>query len=123
MRNTTQQLISFTFSSHIDGSFLVRHSPVVSLLLTSNTGIESSFDSTLDLDVGVPQPISTHSGLDATADSNSWDATTVRAYVVLDLTSVVLYQDYTISLVLQNYTGEVAIHTSRHVHHTNRGYV
>ena len=51
---------------------------------------------------------------DAT-DSKLWDAPTLRAYVMLDLTSVVLYEDYTLSLLLQNYTGDVTIRTSRHV--------
>lgn len=49
-----------------------------------------------------------------TTDSKLWDAPTLRAYVMLDLTSVVLYEDYTLSLLLQNYTGEVTIRTSRH---------
>ena len=51
---------------------------------------------------------------DAT-DSKLWDAPTLRAYVMLDLTSVVLYEDYTLSLLLQNYTGDVTVRTSRHV--------
>ena len=51
---------------------------------------------------------------DAT-DSKGWDAPTLRAYVMLDLTSVVLYEDYTLSLLLQNYTGDVTVRTSRHV--------
>ena len=50
-----------------------------------------------------------------TTDSKLWDAPTLRAYVMLDLTSVVLYEDYTLSLLLQNYTGDVTIRTSRHV--------
>lgn len=49
-----------------------------------------------------------------TTDSKLWDAPTLRAYVMLDLTSVVLYEDYTLSLLLQNYTGEVTVRTSRH---------
>ena len=51
---------------------------------------------------------------DAT-DSKEWSDATLRAYVMLDLTSVVLYEDYTLSLLLQNYTGDVTIRTSRHV--------
>ena len=51
---------------------------------------------------------------DAT-DSKEWSDATLRAYVMLDLTSVVLYEDYTLSLLLQNYTGDVTVRTSRHV--------
>ena len=57
----------------------------------------------------------THSDvLDGNTHSKEWDAPTLRAYVMLDLTSVVLYEDYTLSLLLQNYTGEVTVRTSRH---------
>lgn len=134
----------------------------MSLLLTPNTAIESSFESSaVDLSFGDPPLLfsaemnlgvfadsgvlngntesdvlegSTHSGVlngnthskewsDATdskewsdaTDSKLWDAPTLRAYVMLDLTSVVLYEDYTLSLLLQNYTGDVTIRTSRHV--------
>ena len=143
----------------------------MSLLLTPNTAIESSFESSaVDLSFGDPPPLfsaemnpgifadsnvlngntesdvlegntesdvlngNTHSGVlegnthskewsDATdskewsdaTDSKLWDAPTLRAYVMLDLTSVVLYEDYTLSLLLQNYTGDVTIRTSRHV--------
>lgn len=124
----------------------------MSLLLTPNTAIESSFDSsTVDLSVGDPQSLfsselnpgvfadsdvwgdASHSDvLDGntdskewsdntnaklwsdTTDSKLWDTPTLRAYVMLDLTSVVLYEDYTLSLLLQNYTGEVTVRTSRH---------
>ena len=153
----------------------------MSLLLTPNTAIESSFESSaVDLSFGDPPPLfsaemnpgifadsgvlngntesgvlegnthsdvlegNTHSGVlegnttdskewsdttdskewsdttdskewsDAT-DSKLWGAPTLRAYVMLDLTSVVLYEDYTLSLLLQNYTGDVTIRTSRHV--------
>ena len=50
-----------------------------------------------------------------TTDSKEWSDTTLRAYVMLDLTSVVLYEDYTLSLLLQNYPGDVTIRPSRHV--------
>ena len=50
-----------------------------------------------------------------TTDSKEWSDATLRAYVMLDLTSVVLYEDYTLSLLLQNYTGDVTVRTSRHV--------
>ena len=143
----------------------------MSLLLTPNTAIESSFESSaVDLSFGDPPPLfsaemnpgvfadsnvlegntesdvlegNTHSDVldgntesgvlegnthskewsDATdskewsdtTDSKEWSDTTLRAYVMLDLTSVVLYEDYTLSLLLQNYTGDVTIRTSRHV--------
>ena len=144
----------------------------MSLLLTPNTAIESSFDSsTVDLSFGDPPPLfssemnpgvfadsdvlegNTHSDVlegntesdvlegnttdskewsdttdskewsdttdskewSDTTDSKEWSDATLRAYVMLDLTSMVLYEDYTLSLLLQNYTGDVTVRTSRHV--------